>query len=213
MNLLQIYQKPSNAVLLHSRYYVEGALFGAGVSPEIPMPDVWLPWAIKHTGKIKNNRQADEITDALFDYFKHCLQLMKDNKQALPDYCEFEQDADNGNSDSPLSQWLQGVLMAHSSMESVWLNAWKLMQNKAPDKAPALAKKLKHSLSMFTTFADIPLAKEQALKRGQGDDFQKNLANIAKSLPDALNTYVEVSGKLAEYLPNQFETFVQKPVT
>jgi uncharacterized protein len=43
------------------------------------------------------------------------------------------------------------------------------MQKESPDKAPALAKKLKHSLGMFTTFADIPLAIEQAKKRGQED--------------------------------------------
>jgi uncharacterized protein len=210
MNLLSIYQKPENVKMLHSRYYVEGALFGAGVSPEIPMPDIWLTWAIKHNGKMQNNQQADEITDALFEYFKHCLQLMKDNKQTLPDYCYFDSAVSKDDSKarlSPLSQWLQGVLMAHSSMEPVWQNAWKLMQSKAPDKAPILAKKLKHSLSMFTTFADIALAKEQAAQRGQTNEFENNLPVIAKSLPDALNSYVLVSGTLAEYLPNQFETF------
>jgi uncharacterized protein len=210
MNLLQIYQKPENAAILHSRFYVEGAIFGAGVSPEIPMPDVWLPWAIKHQGQMKNNQQADAITDALFDYFKFCLQQMKENQQVLPNYCRFENDPEHWGSDSALSQWLQGLLSAHSSMESVWQNAWQLMQSKNPEKAPQLAKQLKHSLGMFSTFADINLAIEQANKRGQVD-FITKLSLIAKSLPETLKTYVSISGELASYLPNQFESFVQKP--
>jgi uncharacterized protein len=210
MNLLQIYQKPENAAILHSRFYVEGAIFGAGVSPEIPMPDVWLPWAIKHQGQMKNNQQADAITDALFDYFKFCLQQMKANQQVLPNYCRFENDPEDWGSDSALSQWLQGLLSAHSSMESVWQNAWQLMQSKNPEKAPQLAKQLKHSLGMFSTFADINLAIAQANKRGQVD-FITKLPLIAKSLPETLKTYVSISGELASYLPNQFESFVQKP--
>lgn len=212
MNLLLIYQNPEIADMLHSRYYVEGALFGAAVTPEIPMPDVWLPWAIKHHGQMQNNQQADTITDALFDYFKYCLRQMKDNAQCLPSYAVFEV-GESGFSDasSPLSQWLQGVLMAHSNMESVWQNAWQLMQDKDPEQAPLLAKKLKHSLGMFSTFADLALASEQAKKRGQ-TDFERKLPLIALSLPEALKTYVSISGELASYLPNQFETFVQKPV-
>ncbi|WP_412972251.1 UPF0149 family protein [Glaciecola sp. MF2-115] len=210
MNLLQIYQKPENAAILHSRYYVEGAMFGAGVSPEIPMPDVWLPWAIQHQGQMKNKKQADAITDALFDYFKYCLQLMKENKQVLPDYCVLEDDRESWGPDSALSQWMQGLLTAHSSMEKVWQNAWKLMQAANPEQAPILAKKLKHSLGMFSTFADVNLAIEQARERGQ-EDFTEKLPLIAQSLHDTLETYVSISGELASYLPNQFETFVQKP--
>jgi uncharacterized protein len=211
MNLLLIYQNSDIADMLHSRYYVEGALLGAGVAPEIPMPDVWLPWAIKHHGQMQNNQQADVITDALFDYFKYCLQQMKDNALRMPIYCSFEDDSEKWGRSSPLSQWMQGVLTAHSSMEPVWQNAWQLMHDKNPQHAPVLAKKLKHSLGMFSTFADVELAFEQARKRGQMD-FEKKLPLIAQSLPDSLSTYVSISGELASYLPNQFETFVQKPV-
>jgi len=210
MNLLLIYQNPDIADMLHSRYYVEGAMLGAGVSPEIPMPNVWLPWAIKNHGQMQNNQQADVITDALFDYFKYCLQQMKDNAQCMPDYGVFEADRDKRGEKSPLSQWLQGVLTAHSSMEPVWQNAWQLMHDKNPQHAPVLAKKLKHSLGMFSTFADVELAIDQAKKRGQMD-FEDKLPLIAQSLPKALSTYVSISGELASYLPNQFETFVQKP--
>lgn len=211
MNLLLIYQNSDIADMLHSRYYVEGALLGAGVAPEIPMPDVWLPWAIKHHGQMQNNQQADVITDALFDYFKYCLQQMKDNTLKMPNYCVFEDDNEKWALSSPLSQWMKGVLTAHSSMEPVWQNAWQLMHDKNPQHAPVLAKKLKHSLGMFSTFADVELAFEQAKKRGQMD-FEKKLPLIAQSLPEALSTYVSISGELASYLPNQFETFEQKPI-
>ena len=211
MNLLLIYQNSGIADTLHSRYYVEGIIFGAGVSPEIPMPDVWLPWAIKHHGQMQNNQQADVITDALFDYFKYCLEQMKDNAQSIPSYAVFEDDSDKWDERSPLSQWLQGLLTAHSNMEPVWQNAWQLMQDKNPKNAPVLAKKLKHSLGMFSTFADVEFAIEQAKMRGQMD-FDNKLPSIAQSLPDAFNTYVSISGELASYLPNQFETFVQKPI-
>ncbi|GAC29926.1 UPF0149 family protein [Brumicola pallidula] len=211
MNLLLIYQNSDIANILHSRYYVEGMIFGAGVSPEIPMPDVWLPWAIKHHGQMQNNQQADVITDALFDYFKYCLQQMKDNAQCIPSYGVFADDSDKWGKSSPLSQWLQGLLTAHSTMESVWQNAWQSMQDKNPKNAPVLAKKLKHSLGMFSTFADVELAIEQAKKRGQ-TDFDNKLSLIVQSLPDAFNTYVLISGVLASYLPNQFENFVQKPI-
>jgi uncharacterized protein len=211
MNLLFIYQNADIADMLHSRYYVEGALLGAGVAPEIPMPDVWLPWAIKDHGQMQNNQQADVITDALFDYFKYCLQQMKDNALRMPAYCVFKDDNEKLGPSSSLSQWMQGVLMAHSSMEPVWQNAWQLMHNKNPQHAPVLAKKLKHSLGMFSTFADVELAVEQAKKRGQMD-FEKKMPLIAQSLPEALSTYVSISGELASYLPNQFETFKQKPI-
>ena len=212
MNLLSIYEKPENAALLHSRYYVEGVLFGAGVAPEIPMPDAWLTWTIKHHGQMQDAQQADEITDALFAYFKYCLAMMTNNEVTMPSYAVFEEDAEYSqqiDNNSPLSQWLSGLLTAHSNTENVWQNAWSIMHKKSPDNGPALAKKLKHSLGMFTTFADIPLAIEQAKKRGQ-EDFESKLSSIAKALPNALNTYVEVSGELAGFLPNQFETFVQK---
>ena len=212
MNLLSIYEKPENAALLHSRYYVEGVLFGAGVTPEIPMPDAWLTWTIKHHGQMQDNKQADEITDALFAYFKFCLAMMTNNEVKMPSYAIFDKNVEHSqqiDANSPLSEWLSGLLTAHSNTEKVWQNAWSIMQKESPDKAPALAKKLKHSLGMFTTFADIPLAIEQAKKRGQ-EDFENKLQTIALALPNALDTYVQVSGELAAYLPNQFETFVQK---
>ena len=226
VSLSNIYLKAENQQVLHPQPYVEGVLFGAGVTPEIPMPDAWLTWTIANHGQMRNTQQADQITDALFAYFKQCLAMMTNNEVALPTYIlhmieELKSENLGGDSDisklladnSPSALWLNGLLQAHAHTETVWQNAWKLMQAKSSEvdheKAEDLAKKLKHSLSMFSTFADIELAKQQAISRGQ-QDFEAKLPLIAQSLPSALSTYVEVSGELAAYLPNQFETFVQK---
>ncbi|MBF7073809.1 UPF0149 family protein [Glaciecola sp. MH2013] len=229
MDLQYIYQQPENQLVLQPKEFVEGLLFGAGVAPEIPMPDAWLTWTIANHGQMQSTQQADEITDALFAYFKHCLAMMTNNQVSLPTYIHdivtdkgdlnankgvFEDDRDFfslfGEGSKP-KLWLNGLLLAHSHCEEVWQNAWKLMQAKTSnEKSVQLAKELKHCLSMFSTFADLPLAVEQAKARKQ-TDFLDKLPLVARSLPSALQSYVDVSGELAAFLPNQFETFVQKP--
>jgi uncharacterized protein len=72
-----------------------------------------------------------------------------------------------------------------------------------------LQKDLSHCLYMFTTFADIPLAVKQAENRGN-DQLLNILPKIFLSFPETLKTYVGLSGRLVDYLPNQFETFEQK---
>lgn len=204
MNLLSLYENPDNASILYPRFYVEGVVLGASACPEIPMPDVWLPWAIEHHGQMKSNEQADAMTETLFSYFKWCLSQMRDENTQLPPYAAY----DEANKDA-LAWWLKGILAAHTSMQEVWQNAWHKMQNQAPEKAPKLAKNLKHCLSVFSTFADVPLAIEQAKQRGD-NQLEEKLPVIAKSLPNTLQIYIDISGELAAYLPNQFETFEQK---
>mgnify|MGYP003678776185 FL=1 len=72
---------------------------------------------------------------------------------------------------------------------------------------PAATKDLSHCLTMFSTFADLPLAFEQAKVRDNDKQFVALLPTVFLSLPPALQTYVNLSGTLVEYLPNQFETF------
>lgn len=61
---------------------------------------------------------------------------------------------------------------------------------------------------MFTTFADISLAIGQADQQGNGE-LEAQLPKIFLSLSDALQTYVKMSGVLVDFMPDQFETFVQ----
>ena len=207
MDLSSLYNDPSQAKFLHSQYYVEGALLGAAACPEIPLPDVWLPWVIKEHKQIQTVSQADKITDTLFEFFKQCLHEMHVGNLVLPTYAKFQAATlvvSRVNEDGPLSQWCTGLLMAHSARETYWQGAWNKMQYKSPDKAPELANDLKHCLGMFTTFAD-PINAIQASPAPE--ILRQNLPKIANSLQDALVKYVAISGELASYLPNQFETF------
>jgi uncharacterized protein len=82
------------------------------------------------------------------------------------------------------------------------------MQQRKPEEAPALAKDLKHCLLVFSTFANPPAAIAQAKERGEMN-LEDKLPMIAQSLQSTLLQYVSISGKLASFLPNQFETFAQ----
>lgn len=206
MNLDKLYNSPEDISFLHSRYYVEGCLLGACACPEIPLPDVWLPWVIKEHNQIQNAAQADRITDILFAYFKHCLAQMNTNSLTIPEYAVYTANADEGD---PLRQWCEGILIAHSAREPFWHGAWRKMQQSEPDNAPQMSKDLKHCLLMFSTFADPQRAIADAKIKDSRSDLADKLPTIVKSLNEALNKYVSLSGKLASYLPNQFETFKQ----
>jgi len=208
MDLTELYAKPKKVSFLHSRYYVEGCLLGACACPEIPLPNIWLPWVIKHHNQIQNAAQADAITDVLFEYFKYCLAQMNTNSLKVPEYAVYQA---SPSSEDPLRQWCAGILMAHSAREQFWHGAWRKMQKKDPIEAPKMAKDLKHCLMMFTTFADPDAAIQEAKSKDANatSNLAEKLPLIANSLGETLHTYVNLSGKLASYLPNQFETFKQ----
>jgi len=203
MDLSVLYQDSQQSEFLHSQYYVEGCLLGACACPEIPLPDVWLPWVIKHHHQIENAEQADAITDMLFAYFKECLAQMHSENLCLPTYATYLP-----NDHTALSQWCSGLLVAHTAREKYWQGAWNKMQAKSALQTPQMAKDLKHCLMMFSTFADPQNAIADADKKdGSGNELSNKLPLIAKSLEQALLKYVAISGELAAYLPNQFETF------
>lgn len=203
MDLSVLYNDPKQAQFLQSQYYVEGCLLGACACPEIPLPDVWLPWVIQHHNQIQNAEQADQITDVLFACFKQCLAEMHSEKLSLPQYATY-----SPNDHNALSQWCSGLLMAHGAREKYWQGAWDKMQEESAANAPQMAKDLKHCLLMFSTFAKPNDAIDDANKKdGSGAALANKLPLIAKSLEEALLRYVSISGELAAYLPNQFETF------
>nr|WP_136251451.1 UPF0149 family protein [Ningiella ruwaisensis] len=208
MTLSQLYANKEQVHFLHTQYFVEGAITGACAVPEIPLPDTWLPWVIKTHNKIRDNEQAQQLFDVLFSHFKHVLAEMKSAKMTLPNYAKFK----DANESFELEQYCKGLMLAHQSSESVWRHAWQRMQKNEPEAAPKLAKDLKHCLIVFSTFADINAAISQAKERG--DDIEKlktSLPAIAETLDATLTQYVTISGKLAQHLPNQFETFEQTP--
>ncbi|MDP5040503.1 MAG: YecA family protein [Paraglaciecola sp.] len=186
-------------------YSMLGCIFGVASAPEIPLPTQWLPWLFKAPVPTQYSEDVDQLADAAMLCLQWQLKNMRD------EHVEFMQGLAlpaPPYKDGHLSFWLQGLLLAHSQLDSTWQKAWQAMLNTSSKDIETLHKDLKYCLGMFSTFADIPFALQQAKSKGN-DKLEQNLATIYLSLPDTLRTYVETSGKLVEYLPNQFETFVK----
>jgi uncharacterized protein len=182
---------------------MSGAVTVAAAAPEIPMPEVWLPWVIKTNNQLTSAEQADGLTDVLMKILQVQLKNMSEDIIQLPMGLTFQQDE---QLQSPVALWCQGMLFGHYQLEPVWQNAWDKMQVTEAEQMQQLQKDLSHCLYMFTTFADIPLAVKQAESRGN-DQLLNILPKIFSSFPETLKTYVGLSGRLVDFLPNQFETF------
>lgn len=192
--------------VVHSYPFIQGLVFAVAAAPEIPMPEQWLPWAIKTSNQLTSTEQADSLTDILMKTLQVQLKSMSEENIQLPVGITFSQ---NSEEQSPVALWCQGMLFGHSQLESVWQHAWNKMHVSEETHMQQLQKDLSHCLYMFTTFADIPLAVKQAEKRGN-DQLLNILPKIFLSFPETLKTYVGLSGRLVDFLPNQFETFEQK---
>jgi uncharacterized protein len=192
--------------VLHPYAFIQGIVFAVAAAPEIPMPEKWLPWAIKTSKQLTSTEQADNLTDILMKMLQEQLKSMSEEKIHLPMGVTFNQDI---KGQSSVAVWCQGMLFGHSQLEPAWQHAWNKMQESDVTQVQQLQKDLSHCLYMFTTFADIPLAIKQAEERGN-DQLFNILPKIFLSFPQTLKTYVGLSGRLVDYLPNQFETFEQK---
>jgi uncharacterized protein len=194
------------AGVLHPYAFIQGLIFAVAGAPEIPMPEKWLPWAIKTNNQLTSSKQADQITDLLMVLLQQQLKDMSDEKVCLPAGTRYEP---NHGPDGALSLWCQGSLYGHRYLESVWQDAWNKMQITEKTQLGSLQKDLAHCLHMFSTFADIPLAIEQAKTRGNAN-FLPLLPKIFLSFEASMITYVGLSGRLVDFLPNQFETFASE---
>ncbi|MEP4890633.1 MAG: UPF0149 family protein [Aliiglaciecola sp.] len=192
--------------LLHTPDYVTGLVFAVCAAPEIPMPDVWLSWAFKQGGAEISQSEIDHIAEVLMGSLQHELANMRENHIDYPD--KGLPLPDDLNENIAVSQWLQGVLTGHKHLEPVWQGCWQQVEEQQPEKLNDFQRDLKHCLLMFSSFANIPMALEQA-KRVNNRKLLENLPKIYASLPAALKTYVDLSGQLAKFLPDQFETFSQ----
>lgn len=192
--------------VLHAYEYIQGLVFAVSAAPEIPMPETWLIWAFDQRGQIASEQQADELTDTLMAMFQQQLRDMRDDNVDLPAALLYPEDHARN---SPLSMWMTGLLAGHSQLENVWSDAWSNVGQKEPELLPNMRKNLKFCLGMFSSFADIPLAIQQAEEKGNPSLVEK-LPTIYLSIPQALKQYVALSGQLVAFLPDQFETFVKQ---
>lgn len=202
-SLEQFYHWQNNQDIFQSPLYIRGLLFAVSASPDIPMPEHWFPWVVKTGGEI-NSQQVDKVANILMQLLKEQLQAMRDNKINLPADCHYQ----HGEQNQALQQWMGGLIAGHGLLEKVWQEAWQAMMTAQPDDSEQFSKRLTRCLRMFTTFADIQLAVQQAQERGN-EDFEQNLPLLAKSLSGSLQEYVKLSGELVNYLPHQFDTFQQ----
>jgi len=205
-------QKPFQSAL-HRYYYIHGLITAVSACPEIPMPEQWMAWTFKASSAKLNTSEQDKVANALMTTLQSQLRCMTEKSALMPNETAFTDSElqkvnDTLSVNSPLSLWCSGLLAGHSQLENVWLNAWDKMLEKEPTQLKARQKQLKHVLSMLSTFANVPLAIEQAENNGNSA-LRNHLATIARSLPNALNEYVDLSGSLVSYIENQFETFVK----
>ncbi|NCP66419.1 MAG: YecA family protein [Paraglaciecola sp.] len=192
--------------VLHPYEYIQGLLFAVCAAPEIPMPETWLPWVIKTPHQLNSAEQTQSLSDLLMKLLQQQLKNMSEERISLPTGVHFHLTDEAKNT---AAVWCQGMLFGHQQLEPVWQKAWDKMQSIEPANMQKLHKDLRHCLYMFTTFADIPLAIKQAEERGN-HQLGDALPTIFLSFPQTLKTYVGLSGRLVDYLPHQFETFMQR---
>ena len=187
--------------------FIDGLLVGVASVPEIPMPHEWLPLIFKVHGQLPDAETADALADIVMAQLKEVLKAMRDEASVFPSRFSLPLSSEN---EDAISLWCQGLMFAHGQFEPVWAQAWDKMASADEDVSIKLEKDLKHCLKMFTTFADIKSAKARADAAGN-DELISKLPQVSNSLPVSVETYAALAGKLATYLPNQFETFAAKP--
>ncbi len=213
LSLQEVCQQKPYANAMFDYYYLHGVITAVAACPEIPMPERWMSWVLKSGSQKLTDAQLDDIAHTLMTALQIQLKRMADQKMLLPDEASFGDDKlqkvdHQCDTNSPLSLWCSGVLAGHSRLEQTWLNAWDKMLEQAPEESKKRQKQLKHVLSMLSTFANVPLAMEQANKKGN-TQLKEHLPTIARSLPNTIKEYVDLSGNLVSYIENQFETFVK----
>ena len=198
--LRDLYQLSLWQQTLYSAPKVHGIVFGVSFVPEIPMPEAWLGYVFNQHAKVPNEAALEQLTKALMNTLS---QVLGDIQQSDFAFCEAWVWDESGS--APYTDFLQGVLLVHQAQESQWQKAWDTM----PETAQvAHSKTLQQCLSMMTTFADLPLAISKKSQEQQ-PAFISALPQLFLSLPSTIKRYVELSGQVASYLPNQFEQFTQ----
>ena len=78
---ISIFEHPALKHMLASRPYAEGVIFAVASSPEIPMPEEWMPWVIEQSGSHSISKdQADDMADGL-------MKVLRDALDANNRYC------------------------------------------------------------------------------------------------------------------------------
>lgn len=205
--LSRVYTNNALANILPDENFTRGFVFAISASPEIPLPEVWMPWLMQHTASSQPKTLAAEdvqvLSSALIELLRDTLSTMRQSEPYLPNHCTWSLQPKKRAS---LHHWLTGLLAAHQCVEGQWQMSW--------DKAPMnhdteiMAKDLSRCLKLFSTLARPELYLENMTQQ-QREEFESNLPVLANQLPAILQDYVRLAGELAQFLPNQFEMFTR----
>ncbi|AXT39326.1 hypothetical protein D1814_11905 [Alteromonas sp. BL110] len=201
--------------VLPNAYHVDGMIFAVAAAPEIPMPEQWMPWLIQSGDSKLVDKDVDTLADTLMSGLRAHLDFMRQSKSPLPiELTEAIEVEGAMRPSKELESWLNGLLQVHKQLEPVWQNAWNHLEKHSgknkrdgEDKLaePAEAR-LSRCLKLFSTLANIELALSYRNEK-QVTQLESSIHMLVKQLPSVLADYTNLSGELAQALPNQFETF------
>jgi uncharacterized protein len=213
--LLPVFEKGKLTHVLPSAYKADGMIFAVAASPEIPMPEQWMPWLIQSSSSALVDKDVDALADVLMNNLRAHLQCMTDDSPLMPTRCEYSGGEVDTAPEIPaeLAQWLEGLLYVHQQLEDVWQQAWEKLSAKEALREDINAsdtpeKRLSRCLKLFTTLANVELAL-QYRNPGQAQQLKENLPLLWKQLPAMIQDYIALAGELSAALPNQFETFTK----
>ncbi|MFC3094561.1 YecA family protein [Alteromonas sediminis] len=175
--------------------FVAGLVFGVSASPEIPMPEKWMPWTLSSAASSLDSHQADALADALMGQLRWQLDTMRNNQIRLPVECKWDADKTKRTT---LENWLSGLMFAHQQCEPEWQVAWN---NRQIDDAVS---RLTRCIKCFSLLADADAALK-ASPDDKKDQLIENLPVLTSQLTSLLQDYVALAGELAGTLPGQFE--------
>nr|WP_233520583.1 UPF0149 family protein [Flocculibacter collagenilyticus] len=190
---------------LRPYYQIHGFVFAIASSPEIPTPNEWMACVFQHSSSL-SEEQAEQLVSCLMSLFHFYANQQREGEISLPPACTFK-GADESNDE--LSDWCNGMLLGHTFVEPTWNKAWGGASEQYKDVAESsMEEDLVGLLSLIATFADIPLALEDAEKDSRSQ-LRDNLQDAYETLPQALAMYVALADSLVDFLPDQMETFVR----
>ena len=216
-HIQNVVQKHADNKVLPTPVEADGMIFAVAATPEIPMPEQWMPWLIQQSGSRLIDTDVDELADTLMNGLRAHLDFMRQGLMPVDAQLFVPVDTNTGVKPSAeLVLWLNGLLRVHKLVEPVWQNAWRHLDKKqnagTPDdintgknnETPEV--RLSRCLKMFSTLANIELALKHRNPE-QAAQLKDNLALLIKQLPALIQDYIKLAGELASALPNQFEMF------
>lgn len=194
--------------LLPSQPMAEGTLFAIAAAPEIPMPEMWMPWLVSSSPQgtgIISEQQTDQLATGLMDGLRNHLANMRDGHILLQtDYAWSENPAER----QAYEAFLTGLLHGHQRLEATWSKVWRLAEEKEQSLEESMATRLSRCLKYFSTMANTQLTLS-TMSNEKRPEFERNLPVLAQQRNKMLKEYVDLADQLASFLPNQFETFKQ----